>query len=157
MRREKERERERRLATIHQCHSQTKAKRYYSLRSLPDILTPCTSLALPCMQQSGGLPPGSMKENIVRRNIRHQKYNASCSGKVLSLPIFQLFKAVGSRERGKKGAWLPDVIGAAGRFAVAVFPGALRDGPGPVGEQLVPQVTRETSRAVWWRGEKEKT
>lgn len=49
------------------------------------------------------------------------------------------------------GAWLPDVIGAAGRFAMAVLPGALRDSPGPVGEQLVPQVTRETSRAVWLR------
>lgn len=54
-------------------------------------------------------------------------------------------------EGWKMGAWLPDVIGAAGRFAMAVLPGALRDGPGPVGEQLVPQVTRETSRAVWLR------
>lgn len=58
---------------------------------------------------------------------------------------------------GEKGAWLPDIIGAAGRFAVAKFPWALGGGPGPIGEQLVPQVTGETSRAVWWRGEKERT
>lgn len=58
---------------------------------------------------------------------------------------------------GEKGAWLPGVIGAAGHFAVAVFPGALGGRPGPVGEQLVPQVAGETSRAVWWRGEREKT
>lgn len=58
---------------------------------------------------------------------------------------------------GWGGGWLPDVIGAAGCFAVAVFPGALRDGPGPVGEQLVPQVAGETSRAVWWSGRKKKS
>lgn len=54
------------------------------------------------------------------------------------------------------GGWLPDVIGAAGRFAVAGFPGALWGGPGPVGEQLVPQVAGETSGAVWWRGRERK-
>lgn len=86
----------------------------------------------------------------------------SCSGKGLSPPTFHISC---SRQWGLgkvcwwgvKGAWLPDVIGTAGRFAVAVFPGALRDGPGPIGEQLVPQVARETSGAVWWRGEREKT
>lgn len=57
---------------------------------------------------------------------------------------------------GGGGAWLPDVIGAAGRFAVAGFPGALGGGPGPVGEQLVPQVAGETSGAVWWRGRERK-
>lgn len=48
------------------------------------------------------------------------------------------------------GAWLPDIIGAAaGRFGVAVFPWALRDGARAVGEQLVPKIAGETSRAVW--------
>lgn len=48
------------------------------------------------------------------------------------------------------GAWLPDIIGAAaGHFGVAVFPWALRDGARAVGEQLVPEVAGETSRAVW--------
>lgn len=48
------------------------------------------------------------------------------------------------------GARLPDVIGAAaGCFGVAVFPRALRDGARAVGEQLVPEVAGETSRAVW--------
>lgn len=48
------------------------------------------------------------------------------------------------------GTWLPDVIGAAaGWFGVAGLPGALRDGPGAVGEQLIPEVAGETSRAVW--------
>lgn len=53
---------------------------------------------------------------------------------------------------GDLGTWLPDVIGAAaGRFGVAVFPRALRDGARAVGEQLVPEVAGETSRAVWWK------
>lgn len=48
------------------------------------------------------------------------------------------------------GAKLPDVTGAAaGCFGVAVFPRALRDGARAVGEQLVPEVAGETSRAVW--------
>lgn len=63
---------------------------------------------------------------------------------------------VGGGWRGRGGARLPDVIGAAGRFAVAGFPGALGGGPGPVGEQLVPQVAGETSGAVWWRGRERK-
>lgn len=51
---------------------------------------------------------------------------------------------------GDLGTWLPDVIGAAaGCFGVAVFPRALRDGARAVGEQLVPEVAGETSRAVW--------
>lgn len=51
---------------------------------------------------------------------------------------------------GELGTWLPDIIGAAaGCFGVAVFPWALRDGARAVGEQLVPEVAGETSRAVW--------
>lgn len=51
---------------------------------------------------------------------------------------------------GELGTWLPDIIGAAaGCFGVAVFPCALRDGARAVGEQLVPEVAGETSRAVW--------
>lgn len=53
---------------------------------------------------------------------------------------------------GDLGTRLPDVIGAAaGCFGVAVFPRALRDGAGAIGEQLVPEVAGETSRAVWWK------
>lgn len=48
------------------------------------------------------------------------------------------------------GGGLPDVTGAAaGCFGLALFPQALRDGAGAVGEQLVPEVAGETSRAVW--------
>lgn len=51
---------------------------------------------------------------------------------------------------GDLGARLPDVTGvAAWCFGVAVFPRALRDGARAVGEQLVPQIAGETSRAVW--------
>lgn len=49
-----------------------------------------------------------------------------------------------------RGAKLPDVIGgAAGCFGVALFPRSLRDRARAVWEQLVPEITGETSRAVW--------
>lgn len=55
-----------------------------------------------------------------------------------------------ARRRG--GARLPGITrGTAWCLGVAVFPWALRDGPGAVGEQLVPQIAGQTSRAVWWK------
>lgn len=45
---------------------------------------------------------------------------------------------------------LPDVTGAvAGRFGVAVLPWALRNRARAAGQQLVPEIAGETSRAVW--------
>lgn len=81
------------------------------------------------------------------------KYNISlCKNAILLSWIFLFVSDAVPRQFLPRdlGTWLPDVIGAgAGCFAVAVFPRALRDGARAVGEQLVPEVAGETSRAVW--------
>lgn len=67
----------------------------------------------------------------------------------MAIVFFCIWGCVLTVSLGDLGTRLPDIIGAAaGCFVVAVLPRALRDGARAIGEQLVPQVAGETSRAV---------
>ena len=84
----------------------------------------------------------------MRNSLLYAEASQEISNGFHFLPAFQILeifvKSFLLRAR------LPDVTGtAAGCFGVAVFPRALRDRARAVGEQLVPEIAGETSRAVW--------